>query len=140
MSTVYWLLACSVRRRLASSLLDPPRYWISTPKAFLKASGTFTRASGLAPVASTIVPSFFAPAIQLSHCCFQSDGAPPEVAGGALVAPAALAEAEIGGAALCPQAARAAAPSPATAMARNARRFRSGVGFMRSNILRPARN
>src|SRR5712691_923535 len=63
-STVYWPDPCSLRSRLASSLLEPPRYSTSTPNAFLNASGTLTRASGLGPVPSTSLPSFLAPAAQ----------------------------------------------------------------------------
>src|SRR5579862_3394282 len=121
MSTVYCPAACSLRRRLASSLLEPPRYSMSMPNAFLNASGTCTRASGLGPVARTSLPSFFAPAIQLSHCCCQSAGAPSPLPAGL----AGLAATELGeaGAAVWPQADRARLPRPATAAARKARRF-----------------
>src|SRR5579885_57713 len=80
-STVYWPAACSLRTRLARSLVAPPRYSTSTPKRFLKASGTRTRASGLGPDASTSLPSFLAATTQLSHCCCQTPPAAPLLAG-----------------------------------------------------------
>src|SRR5205814_300255 len=94
------------------------RYSTSTPKVFLKASGTFVRASGLGPVASTSLPSFLAPATQLSHVFCQSASAAPLLPAAAL---AGLAAREAAPGLACPQAASAKARRPAAVAARNAR-------------------
>src|SRR5690349_13858691 len=113
-STVYWFEACSVRTRFARSLLGPPRYSTSTPKAFLNASGIWTRAAGLGDEAKTSLPSLLAPSIQLFHCACQSP------AGGALPVEAP----DEAGAPAWPQAART---GTARAVMRKERRLISRI-------------